>query len=803
MKIPMLKKSEFSTWKVKMLMYLEASDPDYIDRISNGPFIPTEPVAATETTPAGLAPKKKGDWTPEDKAEIIKDAKVRNILHNSLDTVLSNRVIACKTAKEIWDALEVQCQGTEEIKKNRRGILIQEYEQFEAKHGEDITEIYDRFLTLLNELSLVGKVYDVEDSNVKFLRSLPMEWITQQNLIRHTYRMNLMTLDEIYGMLKTYDLEVKQKEGTRSKPKFVALKVESKERRVHLGKMKAKAHVVIKSDTDVDTDESMDEESDDDSDKELVQMMAMMVKGFRRMKQGKFRKDGRKSKGDQYSDRKNKQKKVDLSKIKCFNCDKMGHYATECKKPKVGKSTRKALVTSSKGWMESSDSEEEEEETNYALMAEIEEASEKVPKTAYAFDTDNMCELKSFLRNLHISYNSQSKENIRILKESADIKERNEYLETKLVILKNTQNLCEKLKGIEIEQILKIESLEVELRKEREQIRVWTHSGKQTHLLINDRNWKECLGYKKNKAKEDENINLSTHIKFVPASDMKVNSIFEKGSSSNIELISEKEIEIVSDTEINSNTEIESTDTLCSNVNTKTSGKIDVKICTETVQKRITKEKNLGHLSSGKLKKKINVVTGKKNEKIPKRHRNGKLGRIKREELKFLFLMLGVEMLIINHRILVLTVVANGIQFTHGNRKNVLVLDSGCSGHMTGNKSLLSDFEKKAGPKVSYGDGNIGLTLGYGNIVIGNVIIQNVALVEGLKHNLLSISQITDRGYHVNFYESHCEITSKKDGKVILTGYRHGNIYEANLQSATDGKLTCLLSKASVDESWN
>ncbi|KAK1365752.1 hypothetical protein POM88_041313 [Heracleum sosnowskyi] len=137
------------------------------------------------------------------------------------------------------------------------------------------------------------------------------------------------------------------------------------------------------------------------------------------------------------------------------------------------------------------------------------------------------------------------------------------------------------------------------------------------------------------------------------------------------------------------------------------------------------------------------------------------------------------------------------------NRKNVLVLDSGCSGHMTGNKTLLSDFEKKVGPKVSYGDGNIGHTLGYGNIVIGNVIIQNEALVEGLKHNLLSISQITDRCYHVNFYESHCEITSKKDGKVVLTGYRRGNIYKANLHSATDGTMTCLLSKASIDESWN
>ena len=99
----------------------------------------------------------------EEKVVVLKDAKVRNILHNSLESVMSNRVIAYKTAKEIWDALETQCQGTMAIKKNRRAVLIQEYEHFKAKPDESLTDIYDRFLTLLNNLSLVGKVYDRED----------------------------------------------------------------------------------------------------------------------------------------------------------------------------------------------------------------------------------------------------------------------------------------------------------------------------------------------------------------------------------------------------------------------------------------------------------------------------------------------------------------------------------------------------------------------------------------------------------------------------------------------------------------
>ena len=68
--------------------------------------------------------------------------------------------------------------------------------------------------------------------------------------------------------------------------------------------------------------------------------------------------------------------------------------------------------------------------------------------------------------------------------------------------------------------------------------------------------------------------------------------------------------------------------------------------------------------------------------------------------------------------------------------KNILVLDSGCSGHMTGNSSLLSGFEEKAGPAVSYGDGNTGKTLGYGKIEIGNVIIENVALLMVETHSV-------------------------------------------------------------------
>ena len=39
-------------------------------------------------------------------------------------------------------------------------------------------------------------------------------------------------------------------------------------------------------------------------------------------------------------------------------------------------------------------------------------------------------------------------------------------------------------------------------------------------------------------------------------------------------------------------------------------------------------------------------------------------------------------------------------------------------------------------------------------------------------------------------------------GETILIGQRHRNIYEAILSDATQGKVRCLLSKASTEESW-
>ena len=74
-------------------------------------------------------------------------------------------------------------------------------------------------------------------------------------------------------------------------------------------------------------------------------------------------------------------------------------------------------------------------------------------------------------------------------------------------------------------------------------------------------------------------------------------------------------------------------------------------------------------------------------------------------------------------------------------------------------------------------------------------MIEAIARVDGLKHNLLSISQCTDRGFKVEFDKDVFLITHKKTGDLALTGVRKGSLFVADMDSASKDKVCCFYTK--------
>nr|GEV29636.1 ribonuclease H-like domain-containing protein [Tanacetum cinerariifolium] len=135
------------------------------------------------------------------------------------------------------------------------------------------------------------------------------------------------------------------------------------------------------------------------------------------------------------------------------------------------------------------------------------------------------------------------------------------------------------------------------------------------------------------------------------------------------------------------------------------------------------------------------------------------------------------------------------------------IVDIGCSRSMSGNKDKLEDFENFDGGEVTF-RGSTGKISGKGTIKTKNLNFKNVLYVEELQHfNLISVSQICDQAHRVLFTENECLVIFKDfplpdPSMVILSIPRKHNLYTFSLNELTpNGPLTCLITKASQDES--
>nr|GEY03802.1 retrovirus-related Pol polyprotein from transposon TNT 1-94 [Tanacetum cinerariifolium] len=128
-------------------------------------------------------------------------------------------------------------------------------------------------------------------------------------------------------------------------------------------------------------------------------------------------------------------------------------------------------------------------------------------------------------------------------------------------------------------------------------------------------------------------------------------------------------------------------------------------------------------------------------------------------------------------------------------------LDSGCSKHMTGDRSRLINFVKRFIGTLKFGNDHFGAIMGYGDYVICNSVISGVYYVEGLGHNLFFVRQFCDSNLEVAFQKHSCYVQDT-DGVELIKGSRWSNLYTISIEDMMKSSLICLLSKASKNKSW-
>nr|GEU29678.1 integrase, catalytic region, zinc finger, CCHC-type, peptidase aspartic, catalytic [Tanacetum cinerariifolium] len=382
MRISLLYRGEYLQWHESFINYLEEQTDGeaMINSIQNGdqPLPLVAQVSLPET--AQNAPPTLKDlkfWTAKEKKTRKIDHLTRSLLIQGLSNDIYFLIDSNETAKDLWDALERQTRGSEYV---------------------------------INNLKQYG------------------------TLMRQTKNLMDINIDAFYNILKQNQSDVNDVVGYKKKAVVLtsdplALVAE----KTIVSKQKEK--VVVSSDS---------EGSGLDDFNELKKITALLAKAFNQRKfyskptnnnlrtsstsQSANKKQEFVKSNDKKEDKKADEKKKDMSKVKCYNCKKEGHFAKDCKQAKVKDynyyktkmllakkdSDEQVLLVEDRAWMESSTDSDQEINANMVFMAQIEKVlSESDESSSSAEET--IAEIIIDLEDEVVSLWEKEKENLKTI----------------------------------------------------------------------------------------------------------------------------------------------------------------------------------------------------------------------------------------------------------------------------------------------------------------------------------------------------------------------------------------------------
>ncbi|GKC69697.1 hypothetical protein Tco_1115580 [Tanacetum coccineum] len=108
------------------------------------------------------------------------------------------------------DTLLITHQGNSQVKDNKIDLLVQQYEQFTISEEESIENAFARFNTIITSLKALDEDFSRKNYVRKFLRTLHPKWRTKVTAIEESKDLTSLSLDELIGNLKVYEVIIKK-----------------------------------------------------------------------------------------------------------------------------------------------------------------------------------------------------------------------------------------------------------------------------------------------------------------------------------------------------------------------------------------------------------------------------------------------------------------------------------------------------------------------------------------------------------------------------------------------------------------
>ncbi|GKA88760.1 hypothetical protein Tco_0810524 [Tanacetum coccineum] len=216
---PMLAMGRYAQWQSRFMRYVDTKpNGEALKKcILDGPYkfsniiIPGQhatdeslevPERTTLETFLNLSPENKAHY--EAKKEAI------HLILTGIGDDIYSTIDACKTAHDMWVAIEMLQHGESLNKHDVKTSLFWEFGRFTSRDGESIESYYSKFYKMMNEMVRNQLEVATMQVNVQFLQQLQPEWSRFVTVVKQTVDLDKESYHKLFDILKQYKKEVNE-----------------------------------------------------------------------------------------------------------------------------------------------------------------------------------------------------------------------------------------------------------------------------------------------------------------------------------------------------------------------------------------------------------------------------------------------------------------------------------------------------------------------------------------------------------------------------------------------------------------
>ncbi|GJR64656.1 ribonuclease H-like domain-containing protein [Tanacetum coccineum] len=698
--------------------------------------------------------------TANEKTQKKNDVKARSMLLMALPNEHLLTFNPYKDAKTLFAAIQARFGGNDAIKKTQKTLLKQMYENFSALSTESLDYVFNRLQKIVSQLAILGENISQKDLNLKFLRKETIklwlkEWNTHVVVWRNKPDLDTMSFDDLYNNFKIIEQEVK---GTASS-------------------------------SSSSSSQNLDFVSSTSSTNEVNTAYGVTTANTQ-VSTTSTQKTGRKitingSDTDGY----------DKSKVECFNYHKLGHFTRECRGPRnqnnrsrnqdssrrtinVEEIFSKAMLAIDGAGFDWSFIGDEEVPTDMALI-DFSDSEVHNDKNCSKTCLKSFKTLKTQLDDLRIEFKNFEFNLATYKRGLASVEEQLVFYKKNAVLFCKQLAILKRDKDSEI-SVLKSELEKLKQEKESNQLKIgkFNNASKSLDKLIGsqipDKNRRGLGFFEGYGPKTSKSVSEDTS-----------NEVRESLDASLVEeLVSNDKLE-----KKTANYNYHQRERMVSGNNyTRANYNYFAKKAHPSAHRNIVPRAILMKTGLRPLNTARPVNTAHPKTIVYSARPMPKAVNTTRPNLA----------------------VVNDVRENQGHpqKEDQGYVDSGCSRHMIGNMSYLSDFKEFDRGYVAFGGGAKGGRItSKRTLKIGKLDFEDVYFVKELQFNLLSVSQMCDKKNSVLFTDTGCFVLSPKfklvdESQVLLKVPKKSNMYSVNMKNIIlKESLTCLVAKAILDES--